>query len=199
MDKNRLRENVNHAASGNGFLSPGDAESMVVEIVALTRDAIARSIMQGNPGMTREQALGRDAMEGYSGFAQCIVIYGLRDCGIEATPFASRGLPGSDRDYVSVVVPLNTTQGKKYFLVDPTLINQDCGAAEQSATYRKLIGDGYVELSPRSAHEYISLFGGQPGTTEDAALDFMKNPPRNRSNYSFGPTEICHWAIRLLP
>ncbi len=189
---------VNKVAVTGQKLTPEESVFLVEQIIAESRKILARRVCEEAPDIDSTHALSARALEGYCGFAQCIAAYGLKDIGISSIPFSSHTLKYQKLPHVSLVLPLQTTAGEKYFLLDPTYIQFEDVIDHQIEALGRLMQQGYLELTPESARDYTNSFTHAENFKHpEEALHFMKNLSPSSMNYWFSPERIGQHKILL--
>jgi len=181
-------------SSSEPLLTRRQAEEMMRWIVSETRSIFLRALpgeyskTNHNPAYTPD--LDVATLDGYCGFAQSFIDLMLRDYGLDSKPVALQTLPGEGFGHVVLASEMETTEGKRLYLFDPTF-KQFCkrrdGEPGQILAHMvdgerlvgRLLKDGFVELDPITATAYLSAFnkGIPPFKTDKEALAFFADPP----------------------
>jgi len=136
-------------------------------------------------------------LDGYCGLAQSFLDLTLRDYGLVSKPIALQTLP-NPFGHVVLTSEIETTEGKKVFLFDPTfkqfckgnrgepgeiLANMPSGEGLMD----RLLKDGFLELTPKTASSYLAAFnsGIQAFKTDEESMKFFAEPQPNDNNRWF--------------
>jgi hypothetical protein len=187
-------------ASNIDTITPEQAEDALKWVMRQTRAVFLKVLSgafnaTGNPDFTPD--LEKTTLRGFCGFAQSFIDLTLNDYHIGVSkPYALQSLP-NPFDHVGLCVEIDTTEGKKAYLIDPTF-RQFCGTSDGPGEIlrnmpdgewmtRALREEGFFELTSSRASTYLSAFNGgiNPFSTEERAITFFADPPDSEMNRWF--------------
>lgn len=136
-------------------------------------------------------------LTGYCGLAQGFMGLLLKDVGVRSKRVALQTSP-YPFSHVTLVAVLETTAGKKSYLIDPTF-RQFCTGVDgepgqvlgsmPDGEYisNRLLQEGFIELTPARADCYLAAFNkGLPVFADKSqAMSFFNDPPSSKMNKDF--------------
>lgn len=183
------------------LLTPSQVLDTLQWVMRETRDVFLKGLTEdfnrsGNPAYKPDLETSR--LSGYCGFAQSFIDMTIRDYDIGLSrPFALQTLP-QPFSHVAMTVAIETTEGDKAYLFDPTF-RQFCTEQDDSPgtilahlpggaeIIQELRHEGFIELTPQSAVTYLSAFnrGIPPFRSEAETMAFFASPPFSKMNNWF--------------
>lgn len=153
---------------------------------------------------------GRDpvALSGKCGLAQSYIHWTLAAKHIVSKPVALQTLPGeASFRHVALTVEVDTTEGKKRFLLDKTYAQFCTGklgepgevlsrSTEGKAIVDALCTEGFIELTPLQASRYLAAFNGgkSPFQNQDQAMQFFTEPRPSKMNLWYSQKRLKSWG-----
>jgi hypothetical protein len=139
----------------------------------------------------------KSSLKGYCGHAQVFIKSALEDIGYAPTCYAIQSLglgQKTETCHVGLTIDLQTTEGTKRYLLDPTF-SQFCTGAKDSPgallanlpdgehMIKTLLDKGFVEFTPTAAASYLTAFckGICPFGSNAAIANFFSHPTDERS------------------